>query len=306
MRRFAWLGALIGMARVAAASTAVWIDTDVSIGSPIREVDDAYALLLACHSREIRIAGISTSYGNSSLAQTTRAAHEMVARSDCRVRIFSGAAAPRDDARTPATEGLARALKRERVIYVAIAPLTNLAGFLKLHPELGNRIDRVIFLGGHEPGARLSFGRNDWFRIHDANVFKDPAAAATVLSSGIPITLVPISTAARLQLDESGRHLLERSGDGAEYVARRSKMWLWFWKNVIKENGGPIFDALAVTAAVRPDLVGAEHRWARVDESGNLIASPVRTSNARRVRYCRSFAPQTKRIVLERLSKRGR
>ena len=45
MRKLAILIAIFGAAYVAAART-VWIDTDVSIGSPIREVDDAYALLL--------------------------------------------------------------------------------------------------------------------------------------------------------------------------------------------------------------------------------------------------------------------
>ena len=304
MRRFVWLGALVGMARVAAAATAVWIDTDVSIGSPIREVDDAYALLLACRSPEIRIAGISTSYGNASLAHTTRAARELVPHFGCGSEIFPGAASRLHETRTAAIDGLARALKQERLTYVAIGPLTNLAGFLRFHPQSAKRIDRVIFLGGHEPRDRLSFGSNGWFRIHDANVFKDSASAAAVLRSRIPLTLVPILAAGRLQVDEIDRRFLERSGDGAEYVARRSKMWLWFWKNIVKEKGGPIFDAAAVTAAARPELLATERRWARMDESGNLVASRAPASNARRVRYCRSFAPQTKRIVLERLGMR--
>ncbi len=58
----------------------VWIDTDLSIGSPIREVDDAYALVLALHSPEIQIAGLSTSYGNAPLGQTTRATLDLVQR----------------------------------------------------------------------------------------------------------------------------------------------------------------------------------------------------------------------------------
>ena len=79
MRKLAVIIAIICAAQAAAART-VWIDTDVSIGSPIREVDDAYALLLAFHSPEIRIAGISATYGNASLEQTTRVAREMVRR----------------------------------------------------------------------------------------------------------------------------------------------------------------------------------------------------------------------------------
>ena len=68
-------GALLGGLLVLAASTAgarpVWIDTDLSLGSPLREVDDAYALLLALRSPELRIVGVSTTYGNAPLPGTT-------------------------------------------------------------------------------------------------------------------------------------------------------------------------------------------------------------------------------------------
>jgi hypothetical protein len=59
VRKFFVSLAVILLTRHAQAGT-VWIDTDVSIGSPIREVDDAFALVLAFHSPEIRIAGLST------------------------------------------------------------------------------------------------------------------------------------------------------------------------------------------------------------------------------------------------------
>src|SRR3982074_2224952 len=63
-----------------AQAKVTWIDTDPSIGSPIREVDDAFALLLAFHSPELRTAGISTTYGNASLGATTRVARDLVQR----------------------------------------------------------------------------------------------------------------------------------------------------------------------------------------------------------------------------------
>ena len=62
------------------ATTAVWIDTDPAIGAPWREVDDAFALMLAFHSPELRIVGISTSYGNAALPRTTKVARDLVRR----------------------------------------------------------------------------------------------------------------------------------------------------------------------------------------------------------------------------------
>jgi inosine-uridine nucleoside N-ribohydrolase len=306
MRALSLLGAVLGFVRVVSAST-VWIDTDVSIGSPIREVDDGYALVLALHSPEIRIAGISTSYGNAPLGHTTRAARELIrqfgAPANLRPeQVFAGAASAADiGRRTPASEALATALEKESITYVALGPLTNLATFLRLHPATARKIQRVIFLSGQAQGTTLAFGPRRSFHIHDANVFKDPAAAEAVVRSNIPLTLVPIATGSELLLNYENLRELERDGGAGNYLARHSKVWLWFWTHFVKTNGGPIFDALAVVAATRPELVTTKRRYAKMDEAGNLIVTDRLTSGARGVRFATSFLPATKRFVVERL-----
>jgi inosine-uridine nucleoside N-ribohydrolase len=298
---------VLGCVRLAAAGT-VWIDTDVSIGSPIREVDDAYALVLAFHSPEIRIGGISTSFGNASRGYTTRVARELV-------RHFGGAANLRTDQvypgagsandlgqRTEASEALARVLEKNRVTYVALGPLTNLATFLQLHPERAGQIERVIFVGGRAAGTTLAFGPAS-FRIHDANVFKDPVAAQRVLDSRIPMTLASVTAGANLSINKSDLQELERNGGAAEYLARRSKWWLWFWTNIAKTDGGPIFDALAVVIAAKPGLVSMASRYAEID-AGSIVLSPRRKAGMRAVQSCTGFAPKTKRLVLDRLERR--
>lgn len=303
------LGAILGLAQIASAST-VWIDSDVSIGSPIREVDDAYALVLALHSPEIRIVGLSTTYGNAPLGRTTRVATDIVRRFGgpeglAVTNIHSGARSARDmGRRTAASEALAGALRRNRMTYVALGPLTNLAAFLQLHPDLAARFDRVVFLGGQLPGTRIAVGPNGSFRIHDANVFKDPAATAVVLRSKIPLTVIPVATAAKLLLDAADLRQLERSGDAGNYLARRSRVWLWFWRNVVREKGGAIFDALAIIAVTKPELLTTGRRHATMDAKGNLLVTVRRSKIGRPVRYCTSFAPRTKQFVMQRIMTR--
>jgi len=305
MRKLAILVAII--AAQAAAARTVWIDTDVSIGSPIREVDDAYALLLAFHSPEIRIAGISTTYGNASLGYTTRVARDIVKRFGGTAslnanQVFAGADSPRARGRqSPASEALAFALRKEKLTYVALGPLTNLATLLQLHPEVANRIERVVFLGGHGPGDRLAFGPNRSFHIHDANVFKDPAAVEMVLRSRIPLTLLPIETSSGLQVDANDLKELSRSGLAGEYLARRSKVWLWFWTKFVGTKGGPIFDALGVLSVTRPELLTLESKYARMDEAGNLIVLPRQMNGAQPVQCSTGFAPASKSFVMRRL-----
>ena len=307
MRKLAILIAIFGAAHIAAADT-VWIDTDVSIGSPIREVDDAYALLLAFRSPEIRIAGISTTYGNASLHRTTRIARDFVQRfggpaglesSD----VFPGAGSARAGARpNAANEALAAALRKQKLTFVALGPLTSLATFLQLHPELVNRIERVVFGGGHAPGDPPALGPSRSFHIHDANVFKDPLAVEMVLRSRIPLTLLPIETSGRLQVDASELNELGRSGAPGQFLAQRSKVWLWFWTKFVKTNGGPIFDALAVVSVTRPDLLTMKTRYARTDGAGNLIVMERQTNGSRLVQCCTGFVPQTNSFVMRRLN----
>src|SRR5688500_18122467 len=104
-------------------ATAVWIDSDVSIGSPIREVDDAYALVLAFHSPEIQIAGLSTTYGNAPLGHTTHVAQDMVRRFGAAAgasvaKVYSGARSASElGRRTEASNALAAALAKGRLTY---------------------------------------------------------------------------------------------------------------------------------------------------------------------------------------------
>jgi pyrimidine-specific ribonucleoside hydrolase len=291
-------------------ATTVWIDTDVSIGSPIREVDDAFALVLAFHSPEIRIAGLSTTYGNAPLAHTTRAARDLVQRFGCSAgltveHVFAGAGSASElGRRSAATDALAAALEKQKVTYIALGPLTNLASFLQLHSKAANQIERVIFVGGQSPGASLAFGPNQSFHIHDANVFKDSVATAAVLRSNIPLALVPIATGAQLLIDGADLRQLEKSGEAGNYLARQSRIWLWFWSHFVRAKGGPIFDALAIIPTTRPDLLSMEKRYAGMDQAGNLVVTPRLTNGARPIRYCTKFTPGMKGYVMQKLMTR--
>ena len=288
-------------------ATAVWIDSDVSIGSPIREVDDAYALMLAFHSPEIRIAGLSTTYGNAPLGHTTLVAQDIVRRFGAPAglsvtKVYSGARSAAElGRRTEASSALAAALEKGRLTYIALGPLSNLATFLRLHPKLASRIDRVIFLGGQSPGTSLALRPNGSFRIHDANVFKDPAAAAVVLRSNIPLTAIPVSTASKLLLDGADLRALAQSGEAGNYLSRRSRVWLWFWRNIVQTKGGAVFDTLAIIAAAKPGLLAMEKRYAWMDGKGNLRVTTRRTKGARFIRYSTGFAPGTKQFVIQRI-----
>lgn len=298
---------LVAIGPTAHAATRVWIDTDPSLGAPYREVDDGFALVFGFNSPELQIAGISTTFGNAGVKRTTAVARDLVRRFGASAHltaadVYAGAASPKSvDKATDATEALASAVREERLTYIALGPLTNLATFLQLHPELAQRIERVVFVGGRTPGRALTFGAHGGLQIHDANVFKDPEATRIVLRSPIPLMLAAPETGGRLVVTREDAKRLARGNSAAKFLQRSSRMWLWFWTGMAGNPGGPVFDSLGTLLVVRPELVRTETRYAAVRPSGELIASPRQFADGRRVLFATDVATDAMPFVLERL-----
>jgi inosine-uridine nucleoside N-ribohydrolase len=304
--------------------TDVWIDTDPSIGVPFHEADDGFALIQAFHSPELQIRGISTTYGNAGLATTTRIAREMAAQFG-RVAgltandVFMGAASARDLGKpTPAADSLRAALVERPLTYLALAPLTNLATLLILHPEAARRIERVVFVGGRSPGVRFRAGRWNPYEFTDGNFHKDNAATATVLTVGPPLTLVPVECALQLLLtSEELAQIGREGGPSGRYLAAKARLWMNLWRLCFGTRGAAIFDCLAVLAVTHPHLFRRENRFAAImpdpqaRTAGNprdvhLVAS-VNPGNhhAREVVFCRDPLPGARATLFERLVARA-
>lgn len=285
----------------------IWIDSDPSFGAPYREVDDAFALVLAFHSPERRVAGISTTYGNAGVKRTTTVARNLVRRFGAPAGltqrdVYEGSAGPRRRA-TRATDALAAALRREKLTYIALGPLTNLATLLELHPDLATRLDRVIFVGGQTPGQPLAIGPSPGhgLRIHDANVFKDPAAVRVVLRTKVPLVLAPPEAGGEVTLTRDDARRMTAGGPAARFLQRGSRVWLWFWTSIVKHRGGPLFDSLGILAAFHPEFVHTEQRYASVTGAGELLAAEKPFPQGRPVTFCRGINSRANREMMARL-----
>lgn len=88
-----------------------------------------------------------------------------------------------------ASDMIARTAKeagRPVVIY-AVAPLTNVARAFDTHPDLSDVVERIVIMGGAVDVPGNVEGANaEW------NLWVDVPAAAAVISSGVPVTLVPL------------------------------------------------------------------------------------------------------------------
>ena len=300
--------------------TDVWIDTDPSIGVPLHEADDGFALIQAFHSPELRIQGISTTYGNAGLPTTTRIAREMTERFGGAAKltannVFAGSASAHDLGKpSPACDALRAALVERPLTYLALAPLTNLATLLILHPEAARRIECVVFVGGRSPGIHFRAGRWNPYEFTDGNFHKDNAAAATVLAVGPPLTLVPVECASQLLLTPVElKRIGHEGGPAGHYLATKARLWMNLWRLCFAVPGAMIFDCFAILAATHPHLLRQEKRFVAIGRGPqvrtannprdvHLVASVESIGHHdREAMFCREPLPGARAVLLERL-----
>ena len=153
----------------------------------------------------------------------------------------------------------------EKVTIVALAPQTNLALLLRQHPEVVNRIERILFMGGSASGGNAT-------AVAEFNVWHDPEAAAVVLDSGVPTFMYGLDVFNQVTIDEADAVAL-LAGSSA---SGRLTGALLHHQMADDADGQPdpdgyaghIGDAGAVCALVDPDALRIERRPVRVELAG--------------------------------------
>jgi len=252
-------------------STKIGIDSDPGH-------DDAIAILLALASPELELIGVTTVAGSQTLDKTTRNALvtlEIAGRGD--IPVAAGAEGPlRRELRTAAhvhgetgldgpelPEPSARPvaahaadflaeLMEPGVVLVPTAPLTNLALMLERHPDVHERIERIVWMGG-------AIGEGNVTPAAEFNAFVDPEAAATVFASGIPITMVGLDVTHKALFTRAHAERLRGAGRAGRFVAELSDFFQQFHERSYRFDGSPIHDAMAVAPVVDPTLVTTRH-----------------------------------------------
>jgi pyrimidine-specific ribonucleoside hydrolase len=133
------------------------------------------------------------------------------------------------NSRPPASEPAAEMLRRivrespQKVHLVVLGPLTNVAEALAVEPALADDLERITVMGGAlEVPGNVVTDPSAGDPVAEWNIYVDPQAAAQVLSSGAPITLVPLdaTNAVPLTVDFLRRLEGDRTTSVAEFVYR--------------------------------------------------------------------------------------
>ena len=270
------------------ASSRVIIDTDPG-------VDDAFALLLAMHSPELKIEGITPVAGNVPLELTLPNALRMVeiaerkdipvaagAKSPLLRRLVTAAYAHGENGlggavfpeptikpvAQPAAD-LIRSIVRKypkEVTLITLGPLTNVAAALNSDPDLASLVKGIVMMGGSLSGGNIT-------PAAEFNIYVDPEAAKIVFQSGIPITMVGLDVTRHTSLTGDHVRVLEAAqnpvSQAAAKIARHAM-------DHNREQGflvGPnMHDSLAVAAFLDSSILKWQEYYVDVETTGELTA----------------------------------
>ena len=133
-----------------------------------------------------------------------------------------------------------------------VGPLTNIALLLAIHPELSDRIERIVLMGGAIDLGNVTPSA-------EFNVWCDPEAAHRVFTSGLNVTMVGLDVTHRAMLSAARAEALRETGRAGAVVADLHAFYRRFHAEVYGHDDTPVHDALAVATVIQPDLVTTEY-----------------------------------------------
>ncbi|HEX4110002.1 MAG TPA: nucleoside hydrolase, partial [Solirubrobacteraceae bacterium] len=249
--------------------------------------DDAMAMLLALGSPELALLGVTTVAGNRTLVKTTANAFRVldhVGRSDVPVAagasrplVREGVVAPEvhgetgldgpdlpPPARAPhaehAIDWIARVASErpEPITLVPTGPLTNIALLLARYPDINERIERIVLMGG-------AIGEGNVTPAAEFNVWVDPEAAHRVFTSGIDVTMVGLDVTHQALMTARHAEQLARTGRAGTLVADLYEFYSRFHRRSYGWSGAPVHDAVAVAHLIDPTLLRTRHVGVAID-----------------------------------------
>lgn len=267
----------------------ILIDTDAG-------VDDALALILAFRSPELSVKAITTVAGNVEVKKCTRNVYRILdllqvkdrpvvaegARRPLRAPLLIASEVHGKDglggvsANLPpvgkinpgkAVETILQFCRRygKRLTIVTVGPLTNVALALKADRQTVLRAGRIISMGGafHVPGNTGP--------VAEFNYYVDPDAAHAVLTSGVPVTVIPLDVTHQVVVmrSEMEYRARRRASTVAQTILDMTRDYMLYHRETQGFNGGYLHDPLAVGVAVDSTLVRTRKVHVDVEAAGS-------------------------------------
>lgn len=261
------------------------IDTDPGI-------DDAAAIAIAMFSPELDVQLITTVSGNVSVEKTTHNALRLMTLWNAGVPVAAGASRSLtgmqydvgdthgesgmdgfafdevtvQPVKLHAVEAMRRVLERseEKITLVPIGPLTNLALLFVQYPEVKEKIEEIVLMGG-------AFLRGNITPAAEFNIYVDPEAARMVFKAGIPMIMCGLDVTMKAYATGEDIDAFAALGTRAgKFCADIFRFYYDFHMSGVRGKlpGCAVHDAVTVMALTHPELMRGEDAYVEVDIDG--------------------------------------
>jgi inosine-uridine nucleoside N-ribohydrolase len=260
-------------APAASQNQLVILDTDIG-----DDIDDAFALALVLQSPELKLLGITTTYGQTHIrARIVDRYLHAVQRTDIPIAVGTETPhpnpltqfryaenSPYPDRNYPSAAAFALEqirLHPNEITLIAIGPLANVGAMIDADPSTFRKLKRVVMMGGSIyrrygdlPFLKARGPEPEW------NILRDIESARKLLASGVPVYMMPLDST-QLKLDETKREILFSHGTP---LTDQLTLLYHQWGQLTPT----LFDPMAVAYALDPDLCPVTPLHIRVDDQG--------------------------------------
>lgn len=258
--------------------------------------DDAVAILLALASPDdLEILGITAVAGNVPLPLTEKNARivcELAGKPE--TLVFAGCDAPiarklvtaehvhgktgldgptLPDPTMPlqdqhAVDFIIETLRAEEegtVTLCPLGPLTNIAVALKRAPDIADRIQEIVLMGG------AYFEVGNITPAAEFNIYVDPEAAKAVFACGAPITVMPLDVTHKALVTADRNAAFRALGTPVGIaVAEMTDFFERFDKEKYGSTGAPLHDPCVTAYLIQPDLFTGRHINVEIETGSDL------------------------------------
>ncbi len=261
----------------------IWIDADPGI-------DDASAFALALANRDrLNVLGISTVAGNQTLDNVTANA--------CKLTVFLGAedvpvargaggpllrelidaadihgptglgygVVPATDKKEVSCHAAAFMYEtfmglpaEEKLTLVATGPLTNVALLLKTFPDVKQKLEQIVLMGGAAVGGNIT-------PTAEFNIWEDPEAAKIVYSAGVPIVMCGLDVTHQCGLDREQVAALVNSGGRVQTEYGKMLQFYFDSPAYLYSEIVSIHDTATIMYLLEPDMFRGERMHVQID-----------------------------------------
>lgn len=256
--------------------------------------DDAFALMMAVASPEIDLLAVTTSAGNQTPDKTLNNALRMLTLlHQKQIPVAGGNQKPlmqdlmiADDVHgktgldgtdlpdpdfdpqpVHAVELIAETLRNstEKVTLVVTGPQTNIALFLGVHPELKDKIEQIVLMGGAK-------GFGNWSPAAEFNIAVDPEAAKIVFNSGIPLVMAGLNVTHQAQILKADIEAIREIGNPvAVAMAELLDFYgIYYGQDKWGFDGIPVHDPVTITWLLHPEYFTSIKRNVDIEVNGTL------------------------------------